>query len=80
MIDFELTEEQRMIQDVARKFAKEEVAPRCDEWVEEDVFPYDLNTRVAELGLPGIMIPEEYGGSGQGCLDPGVGDRGTGTS
>ena len=68
MLDFELTEEQKMIQEVARKFAKEEVAPRCSEWVEEDVFPYDLNARLAELGLTGIMIPEEYGGSGQGCV------------
>ncbi|MFH0812304.1 MAG: acyl-CoA dehydrogenase family protein, partial [Pseudomonadota bacterium] len=68
MLNFELTEEQRMIQEVARKFAREEVAPRCEEWIEEDVFPYDLNARLAELGLTGIMIPEEYGGSGQGAL------------
>jgi short/branched chain acyl-CoA dehydrogenase len=68
MLDFELTEEQRMIQETARRFAREEVAPRCDEWNDKDYFPYDLNARLAELGLSGIMVPEEYGGTNQGVL------------
>ena len=67
-MDFELTEEQQMIQQLARKFAREEVAPQCHKWNEEDYFPYDLNARVTELGLTGIFIPEEYGGSPQGTL------------
>ncbi|MBM3789221.1 MAG: acyl-CoA dehydrogenase, partial [Acidobacteria bacterium] len=68
MLDFQLTEEQLMIQETARKFAREEVAPRCELWNEQDYFPYDLNTKIAELGFSGILIPEEYGGSEQGVL------------
>jgi butyryl-CoA dehydrogenase len=68
MLDFELSEEQRMVQDMARRFAQEEVAPQCEKWNEEDYFPYDLNARLSELGLSGIAIPEEYGGTDQGVL------------
>jgi butyryl-CoA dehydrogenase len=68
MLDFDLTGEQRMMQDVARRFAREEVAPQCEKWNESYYFPYDLNARMAELGFPALTIPEEYGGTGQGVL------------
>jgi len=68
MLNFELTEDQLELQAKARKFAREEVAPKCKEWVHEEYFPYDLNDRVAELGFTGIMIPKEYGGAGKGVM------------
>ncbi len=68
MLDFDLTGEQRMLQDIARRFAREEVAPQCEKWNENYYFPYDLNARIAELGLTSLAIPEEYGGTAQGCF------------
>lgn len=63
-IDVALTDEQRDARDLARRFAEEQVAPRAAEIDRDDVFPRDLYDRMAGLGLFGINIPEEYGGSG----------------
>jgi len=67
-MNFELTEEQLKMQKKAREFAREEVGPKCHEWNEKSYFPYDLNKRLAEVGFSGIMIPKDYGGSGQGVF------------
>lgn len=62
---FELTEEQNLIRDMVRSFAETEVAPSAQERDEEERFDRDLMfSRLADLGLTGIVFPEEYGGAG----------------
>ena len=62
---FEHTEEQRLIRDMVRSFAEKEVAPSAAERDEEERFDRPLMfDRLAELGLTGIVFPEEYGGAG----------------
>ncbi|MDW8245923.1 MAG: acyl-CoA dehydrogenase [Sandaracinaceae bacterium] len=61
---FELTEEQRMIQSMARDFAEREVAPKARELDRTGRWPSELVKRMGELGLMGLVVPEEYGGSG----------------
>ncbi len=68
MLNFELSRDQLKMQKMAREFAREEIAPKCAEWNKREYFAYDLNERVAEMGFSGIMVPKEYGGSGQGVL------------
>jgi len=67
-MDFELSEEQKMLQSMVRDFATKEVEPKAKEIDETDKFPFDLAKRIAELGLFGLSIPEQYGGSGMGYL------------
>ncbi|SHE71983.1 butyryl-CoA dehydrogenase [Desulfacinum infernum DSM 9756] len=61
---FELTEEQRMIQDMARKFAEREIAPVAAELDRTHKHPEEIVKKMGELGLMGITIPPEYGGAG----------------
>ncbi|HSE14178.1 MAG TPA: acyl-CoA dehydrogenase [Candidatus Deferrimicrobium sp.] len=61
---FDLTEEQRMIQDTAREFARKEVLPKAAELDESSRFPEELIRQMAELGFMGIAVPEKYGGAG----------------
>src|SRR5205823_6029410 len=63
-VNFELTNEQQLIRDTVREFALTRVAPVADELDREARFPYELVAEMAELGLMGIPIPEEYGGAG----------------
>ena len=63
-MDFDLTDEQKAIQSLAREFAQDEVRPRAEEMDREESFPYDLVKKMAELGFMGLPFPEEYGGSG----------------
>jgi short-chain 2-methylacyl-CoA dehydrogenase len=63
-MDFELTEEQKAIQSLCRDFAREEVAPRAEEYDAQAEFPYDLVRKMADLGLMGLPFPEEWGGAG----------------
>lgn len=63
-MDFDLNEEQKMIQETIRKFAKEEIAPVASENDKNAHFPRDLFKKLAELGFMGTPIPEEYGGAG----------------
>ncbi len=63
-MDFELTPEQREIQALAREFAQAEIEPRAAEWDREHRFPAELFPRLAEVGLMGVCVPEEYGGAG----------------
>lgn len=67
-MDFELTEEQRMIRDLCRDFAKKEIAPYADEWFDAEYFPTEVFEKLADLRLMGLLIPEEYGGSNAGTL------------
>ena len=61
---FDFTEEQRMIQEMARNFAQKEVLPKAAELDETGRFPEELVRQMAELGLMGVAVPEEYGGAG----------------
>jgi alkylation response protein AidB-like acyl-CoA dehydrogenase len=63
-MDFALTQEQRQIRDTVAEFVDAEVAPRAAEIDETDEFPRDLIDEMADLGLMGMPIPEEYGGAG----------------
>ena len=64
-MDFQLTEEQNLIRDMVRQFAETEVAPSATERDEQEHFDRDLMfARLADLGLTGIVFPEEYGGAG----------------
>ncbi len=63
-MDFELTPEQREIQALARDFARERIEPHAAEWDREHLFPRELFGELAELGLMGACVPEEYGGAG----------------
>jgi len=63
-VNFEPTEEHRMIRRMVRDFAEKEIAPRAEEIDETDQFPEDLFRRMGELGIIGLPFPEEYGGSG----------------
>jgi short/branched chain acyl-CoA dehydrogenase len=63
-LNFDLTEEQELVRDTVRKFARDRVRPLAAELDREQRFPYDLVAELAELGLMGMTIPEEYGGSG----------------
>src|SRR5215467_9055485 len=66
-MNFELTEEQLVLQQTIRDFAQAEIAPGARERDEASRFPHELIPKMAELGLFGVMIPETYGGAG---LDP----------
>lgn len=64
MIDFEFTEEQKAVEKMVREFAAKEVAPRIRELDERGEYDPSIPKKMAELGLLGICIPEEYGGAG----------------
>src|SRR3954464_2163266 len=67
-MDFELTDEQRLLRDTVRDFARQEVAPAAEELDRTKSFPYELVAKMSELGLMGIPFPEEYGGGGADTL------------
>lgn len=68
-MDFSLTEEQRAIRDMARKFALAEIDPIVDEIDEAQRFPMEIMRKAAELGFLGIIFPEEFGGAGLGYVE-----------
>jgi len=68
-MNFELTENQKMIAEMVRAFAKEHLAPYVMEWDEKQIFPVDTFKKMGELGLLGVLVPQEYGGSGFGYLE-----------
>ena len=63
-MNINFSEEQKMMRKMVREFAQKEVASAIEEMEEQDRFPQELITRMGELGLMGIPIPEKYGGSG----------------
>jgi short-chain 2-methylacyl-CoA dehydrogenase len=63
-MNYELTEEQELLRRTVRDFSESKVAPVAEELDREKRFPYELVQELAELGLMGIPIPEEYGGAG----------------
>jgi len=63
-MNYELTDEQELVRQTVREFALAHVAPVAEELDREERFPYEIVAGLAELGLMGIPIPEEYGGAG----------------
>ena len=63
-MDFELTEEQQMVREMARRFAESEIRPKAAEFDEKHEHPEAIIRKLAELKMLGIAVPEEYGGGG----------------
>ncbi|HYG82935.1 MAG TPA: acyl-CoA dehydrogenase [Pyrinomonadaceae bacterium] len=68
-MEFELNEEQQQVKMSVREFAEAEIAPHVMEWDESQHFPVELWPKLAELGLTGVIFPEEYGGAGMGYVE-----------
>ncbi len=68
-MNFELSEEQQQIKYSVREFAESEIRPHVMEWDESQHFPEELRPKLAELGLMGVLFPEEYGGAGMGYVE-----------
>jgi alkylation response protein AidB-like acyl-CoA dehydrogenase len=64
----ELTDEQREIRELARRFAAERIAPQAADWDRNKTFPQDVFKELGELGLMGVCVPEEHGGAGADFL------------
>jgi short-chain 2-methylacyl-CoA dehydrogenase len=67
-LNFDLTQEQQLVRDTVREFAETRIAPLAEELDREHRFPYDLVAELADLGLMGMTIPEDYGGAGADTL------------
>ncbi len=63
-MDFSLNENQQMIADMIKKFGDEHIRPQMMEWDESQTFPIEVLKKLGELGLMGVLVPTEYGGSG----------------
>ena len=68
-MDFRLSDEQEQLRRTVREFAEAEIRPRVMEWDEASRFPEEVIPQLAELGLFGVVFPEEYGGAGLGYID-----------
>src|SRR2546425_6764946 len=68
MPDYDLAHEHELVRRTVREFAQEKIAPVAEELDREHRFPYELVAELAELGLMGMPIPEEYGGAGTDTL------------
>lgn len=64
IMDFSMTENQLMIADMIKKFGDEHIRPKMMEWDESQEFPVHIFKKLGELGLMGVLVPTEYGGSG----------------
>ncbi len=67
-MNYDLTQEQQLVRDTVREFAESRIAPVAAELDREHRFPYNLVAELAELGLMGMTVPEEYGGAGADTL------------
>ncbi|MBT5859504.1 MAG: acyl-CoA dehydrogenase [Flavobacteriales bacterium] len=63
-MDFSYNENQRMITDMVQQFGKQNITPFVREWDDNQIFPVEVFKKLGELGLMGVLVPEEYGGSG----------------
>lgn len=68
-MSFGLNENQQMIAEMIRKFGKEHILPKMMEWDETQEFPVQVFKKLGELGLMGVLVPTEYGGSGFGYTE-----------
>ncbi|HEX2416173.1 MAG TPA: acyl-CoA dehydrogenase family protein [Thermoleophilaceae bacterium] len=72
MIDFELTDEQRLVRETAREFADREIAPRARDNDRNEHFDTELVQKIADMGFLGALVPEQYGGRGVDYLTYGL--------
>jgi alkylation response protein AidB-like acyl-CoA dehydrogenase len=68
-MNFELSEEQQLLQKSVRDFCDKAIVPNARRWDEEEIFPHQIIPAMGEMGLLGMQIPEEYGGAGMKFLD-----------
>ncbi len=68
-VNFEETESQKMIAEMVREFGARKIKPRMMEWDESQEFPEEIFHQLGDLGLMGVLVPQEYGGAGFGYLD-----------
>jgi hypothetical protein len=68
-MDFRLTDEQLQVKQMVKDFAESEIKPHVMEWDEAQTFPMDVVKKLGELGMLGIVFPEEYGGAGMSYID-----------
>ena len=68
-VNFEETESQKMIAEMVREFAARTIRPKMMEWDESQEFPIDVFHQMGDLGLMGVLVPQEYGGAGFGYLE-----------
>jgi alkylation response protein AidB-like acyl-CoA dehydrogenase len=68
-VDFSFTDEQQQLRRTVREFAEAEIAPHVMEWDEASRFPSEIIPKLAELGLMGVIFPENYGGAGLGYIE-----------
>lgn len=68
-MDFQYTDTQLQIADMVRDFANKHIRPDMMKWDEEQIFPVELFKKMGELGLMGVLVPTEYGGSGLGYFE-----------
>lgn len=71
-MDFELTEDQRAVEDAARRFTREKLAPHAAEWDEKEIFPVETLREAAALGFAGIYVKSDVGGSEMSRLDAAI--------
>ena len=69
MLDFQLSDEQRMIRDMARDFAANDILPVAEHYDQSDEYPWPVVRKAQKAGLIGANIPEEYGGPGLNVLE-----------
>src|SRR6202167_13139 len=68
-VDFSFTDEQQQLRRSVREFAEAEIAPHVMEWDEASRFPEELIPKLANIGLLGVIFPEQYGGAGLGYIE-----------
>ena len=68
-MDFDITEDQLMIEQMVKDFAEKEIRPNVMKWDEAQEFPVELFKKAGELGLMGVLVPEEFGGAGLGYFE-----------
>jgi alkylation response protein AidB-like acyl-CoA dehydrogenase len=68
-VNFEETGSQKLVADMVRDFAKRHIVPKMAEWDETQEFPVQLFHQLGDIGLMGVLVPEEYGGAGFGYLE-----------
>ena len=69
MIDTILSEENKMFRDTVRRFAEREIAPYVQKWEKEGQYPQEYYSKLSEMGFMGLLVPEEYGGSGGSLIE-----------
>lgn len=68
-MDFSITESQELIAQTVRDFAEKNIRPFIMDWDEAQIFPVDLFKKMGELGIMGVLVPEQYGGAGLGYFE-----------